>query len=47
MGVGNFFSLMPVDLKARSQLAGIELVEAHRHENVRMDLTKYSSFATA
>ncbi|WCM50804.1 hypothetical protein OH720_28320 [Pseudomonas sp. WJP1] len=43
MGIGNFFSLMPVDLKARSQLAGIELGEAHRRENARMDLTKYSS----
>ena len=43
MGIGNFFSLMSADLKARSQLTGIELGETHRSENVRMDLTKYSS----
>ncbi|VVO91295.1 hypothetical protein PS900_02337 [Pseudomonas fluorescens] len=32
MGIGNFFSLMSSDLKARSQLTGIELGETHRSE---------------
>jgi hypothetical protein len=32
MGIGNFFSLMSADLKARSQLTGIELGETHRSE---------------
>jgi hypothetical protein len=28
MGIDNFFSLMPTDLKARSELTGIDLDEA-------------------